>query len=441
MIIRSIDRNVVAMTAVPLVALGVSALPVGASQSLAGKDGRIACTSNADGDQEIVYYDPDGSERRQVTSNEVRDLEPTWSPDGTRIAFARGGHASEDVWVTYQDGTGQARLTNNSGEDRPGSFTPDGERIAFHSARPNPNQEAEADNDREVMIMGDDGANQKFLTANNVLDTFAHVSPDGRKIAFTSQRDGNFNVYTMSIDGTNQSRITLQGVEDAHASWSPDGSELVFHSRRGPHAPALEIYRKNADGSGQATRLTNDAQTAEGNNFDAFPVWSPSGDKIAWTRDSNTSNTTLDTFTMKAKDGSGKANVSKNEIGDWDTRCDWEQRKPASDENVHYGTDGADEIQTGPGDDVVYAGAGNDKIHTGKGDDIVFAERGSDRVVAGKGADTVFGDQGKDVLGGGPGNDVVSGSAGTDQVNGGNGQDECGGETESNCERALNASG
>lgn len=446
MVIPSVDQDVFlrvfgVMMVISLVSVAILASPIGANHSLTGKDGRIACASNADGDQEIVYYNPDGSDRRQVTSNELRDIGPTWSPDGTRIAFARGPHAGEDIWIMYQDGSGMARLTNNGIEDRAGSFTPDGERIAFHSARPNPNQVDEVGNEREIMIMDDDGTNQTFLTANNLLDTFAHVSPDGEKIAFTSQRDGNFNVYTMDIDGTNQKRVTLLGVEDAHASWSPDGTELVFHSRRGLHAPALEIYRKNADGSGQATRLTHDATTADGNNFDAFPVWSPSGNRIAWTRNSNTSDTTLDTFTMNANDGSNMVNVSENEVGDWDQRCDWEKRKPCTNANVYCGTDGDDDIQTGPGDDIVYAGAGDDDISTGKGSDIIFAERGSDTIDGGGGADTLFGDHGDDVLKGGKGDDIVSGSEGTDKVSGGKGTDECGGETESKCELALNASG
>lgn len=435
---------------VSLVAIGMLASPIGATNSLSGENGRIACGDNADGDFEIVTQNPDGSDRRQLTENEnVSDIGPTWSPDGTRLAFARGSHGAEDIWVMYQDGSGQKRLTTNPAEDRAGSWTPDGEHIAYHSFR----ETLEDPGSREIVIMDDDGTNQTQLTDNLVFDTFAHVSPDGEKIAFTSNRAGSFNVHTMDIDGSNVSRVTTLGVEDAHGSWSPDGSQIVFHSRRGLHAPALEIYRKNADGSGSATRLTNDGATSDGNNFDAFPVWSPDGSRILWNRGHSPNGTfTLDAFTMDATDGGSKTNVTDNNNGNWDSRCDWEARQPCTisgsgtiagtdGDDVICGSDGADDISTGAGNDTVRAGGDDDTVKTGAGSDVVFGEQGNDEIKGKNGSDTLFGDRGDDVLKGGTGDDVLSGSEGTDQVKGGSGQDECGGETETNCEQELDASG
>ena len=89
------------------------------------------------------------------------------------------------------------------------------------------------------------------------------------------------------------------------------------------------------------------------------------------------------------------------------------------------GTDGADVIWGGPGDDKIYGGLGNDIICGGPGDDLIHGGRGNDWIEAGSGTDRVFGDLGDDHLTGGPGNqDEVSGGLGIDTVNGGAGNED-----------------
>jgi hypothetical protein len=97
-------------------------------------------------------------------------------------------------------------------------------------------------------------------------------SPDGKKIAFATNRDGNFEIYVMNGDGTNQQRLTSNAALDTSPSWSPDGQKLVFESDRdGNH----ELYVMNADGSGQ-TGITNTPEGEQG------PKWSPEGTRIAF---------------------------------------------------------------------------------------------------------------------------------------------------------------
>lgn len=294
--------------------------------------------------------------------------------------------------------------------------------------------------------MDADGSDQQRLTDNNFQDSFAHVSPDGERIAFTTNRDSfqdgdgewvfEFEVYTMAIDGSDVQRVTVSPGEDAHASWSPDGSQLTFHSRRAPHGPRLEIYRMNADGSGDAVRLTEDEV------FDAFPFWSPDGTMIAWNR--GFPPPALDVFTMDATDGSNKTNITNVAEGVFDFRCDWGRRLPCTvsgaglirgtgGDDVICGSDGDDRIIGQGGNDVVYAGDGDDHIVVAGGDDTVFGEHGDDRIIGGGGDDILFGDQGDDQIAAGGGDDVASGSEGTDRVDGGEGSDECYGETLSAC--------
>jgi Tol biopolymer transport system component len=97
-------------------------------------------------------------------------------------------------------------------------------------------------------------------------------SPDGRKLAFVSDRDGNAEIYVMNADGSAQENLTRQPANDSHPSWSRDGQKLAFVSRRDGNA---EIYVMNADGSGRRN-LTRTPSS------DLDPVWSPDGRAIAF---------------------------------------------------------------------------------------------------------------------------------------------------------------
>jgi TolB protein len=100
-------------------------------------------------------------------------------------------------------------------------------------------------------------------------------SPDGRKLAFVSQRDGNAEIYVMSADGSEQQNLTRQPASDSHPSWSPNGRKLAFVSRRDGNS---EIYVMNADGSG----LRNLTRTP---SADRDPAWSPDGRAIAFVQE------------------------------------------------------------------------------------------------------------------------------------------------------------
>ncbi len=139
----------------------------------------------------------------------------------------------------------------------------------------------------------------KQSTAKNV-EPENHIPDPPGKIAFASDRDGNFEIYVMNADGGGLTRVTDNVGEDTHPTWSPDGTRLAFVSNRDGNK---EIYVVGADG-GVATRLTNN--TAE----DFEPAWSPSltNQKIAFVshRDGND-----EVYVMNA-DGTGQTNLTQN---------------------------------------------------------------------------------------------------------------------------------
>ena len=160
-------------------------------------------------------------------------------------------------------------------------------RIAFASDR---------DGNFEIYVMNADGSGVTRLTNNPASDGAPAWSPDGSRIAFVSERDGNVEIYVMNADGTGQTRLTNNPDGDQVPVWSPDGGQIAFYSdiRDGIDILNSGIYVMNADGSG-VTGLSNDPA------FDYAPDWSPDGSKIAFisSREGN-----YDLYVMNA-DGSG----------------------------------------------------------------------------------------------------------------------------------------
>lgn len=147
---------------------------------------------------------------------------------------------------------------------------------------------------------------------------FAQWSPDGKKIAFTSDRDGDPEIYVMNADGSRPVRLTRVPGRDAHPYFSPDGAQIVFQSPRGSVAaggawPDTYIYVMKPDGSQQA-RITSMP------GFSGVPVYSPDGKRIAFQRTADLKNFHWHIFVMNA-DGAGPQQItdgaSSNQVPSW----------------------------------------------------------------------------------------------------------------------------
>jgi Tol biopolymer transport system component len=184
-----------------------------------------------------------------------------WSPDGRMIAFRRGTGNARDVYVINADGSGLRRLTHSPGMDLDPTWSPDGRKIAFVSRR---KRCPSAPDDRlayvcgnaEIYVMNADGTGQRNLTRSPAYGYYSSAawSPDGRKMAFVSDRDGNAEIYVMNADGSAQRRLTRNPASDADPVWSPDGRKIAFVNGAG-QLENSGVYVMNADGSGQR-RLT-----------------------------------------------------------------------------------------------------------------------------------------------------------------------------------------
>jgi Tol biopolymer transport system component len=147
----------------------------------------------------------------------------------------------------------------------------------------------QADDEAEIFVMNPNGTGKTRLTNNPASDRYPDLSPDGKKIAFTSSRDGNSEIYTMDAadsngdgNGDNLANITNNpNSADRHPAFSPDGTKIAFYSS----ASGTEgIYVMNSNGTGTPTLLTNSQTSFATGVFgpDGPPVFSPDGTKIAF---------------------------------------------------------------------------------------------------------------------------------------------------------------
>src|SRR2546430_113950 len=141
--------------------------------------------------------------------------------------------------------------------DTAAPFTPIPARIAFVSDR--------RLGQYDIWLMNTDGSVQ-LLTDHLAQDDWPSWSPDGTKIAFATNRDGNDEIYVMNADGTNAVNVTKSAFADDGPAWSPDGTKIAFYSDR--DGSDVAIYVMNANGSG-VVKLTSSAVP------DELPAWSP----------------------------------------------------------------------------------------------------------------------------------------------------------------------
>jgi TolB protein len=256
--------------------------PSGPSRGLQDPRGVLLAISGEGSAADVVALLPDGSVRRNLTRDAFRDEAPSWSPDGSKVAFGSARVTPPgfqgprtDVFVMNADGSGVRAITTGTPTSHP-SWSPDGARLVV--------ERYDADAQRyRVYVVNADGSDLRPLTPATSENFAPDWSPDGARILFLSNRAPRtwWTMWVMNADGTGERQLAGDGACFSNVydpSWSPDGSRIAYSCDGGF---GQGVYVMNADGTG-ARRLS--PPTGPGFTYDSSPVWSPDGTRIAYTR-------------------------------------------------------------------------------------------------------------------------------------------------------------
>ncbi|MGE0527464.1 MAG: translocation protein TolB [Bdellovibrionales bacterium] len=282
-------------------------------KALTGKNGMflsklVASRQESDGKKEIWISDWDGANAKQISFHNSIAISPTWSHKGDKIAYtAFALHKAQKVrnadLFLYEINTGKRYLVSyRKGINSGANFLP-GDAFLLLTLSKGGNA--------DIYKMTADGKALTPIThgPNGALNVEPAISPDGKTIAFSSDRLGNPQVFLMNADGSNVRRHTRVGKYNSSPAWSPDGKTLTFATQEGQH---FDIFTIGVDGT-NLKRLTDSKKPNGKPASNESPSWSPDGRHILFT-----SNRTgrFQLYVINA-DGTNERQIT-NDIYNWD---------------------------------------------------------------------------------------------------------------------------
>lgn len=242
--------------------------------------GEILISSRSSGGETRLFViSADGSQSRQLLPEGQLDGDQTdgvWSPDGSQIAFTLKTGSTTDIYIVNADGSDLRQLDptdlgppkrNWAWSRSDPAWSPDGTRIAFSSNR------AGDRGGQDIYIVDADGSNLQRLTTDALWESGPSWSPDGALIAFEVLGEGvdrYGNVYIMNANGSDQRRL-VETTGAGNPNWSPDAEWIAYTAGRS--GSAVHIVR--VDGTNKRD-LSGQTITAR------WPRWSPDGSQLAW---------------------------------------------------------------------------------------------------------------------------------------------------------------
>ncbi len=230
---------------------------------------KVVFQSNRTGVPQIFVINIDGSNLIQLTDDAVGAETPKWSPNGKLILFSLYvGENNNDVFVMDAEGKNRVQLTDSPGYDGHASWSADGQRIIFNSDRTTADLSVSwGKRWHEIFSMRSDGSDVRQHTKQQTICTYPAFSPDQSQIVYRkiistpgmswdlSSGSRNSDIFVANIDGSNEVNLTANASFDGWPTWSPDGRLIAFSSNRaGPaNVGNLFVIKPNGEDIRQVT--------------------------------------------------------------------------------------------------------------------------------------------------------------------------------------------
>lgn len=212
-----------------------------------------------------------------VTQSPSSTPTPTTPPSATptiiripRVSFVSDRTGSAQVWISALDGSGQRQVTNLSDGACQPSWSPDGKKLAVIS----PCSIGHLYQDARIYILDENGQNPQLLPRTEKGDYDPAWSPDGTRLAFTSQRTGIAHIYMYNFSDNTFQELSDTRYPDSQPAWNPVGMQLAFVRKN----IFSHIWLMSDKG------LTQFQFSSNGEVSDSYPEWSPDGKYILFTR-------------------------------------------------------------------------------------------------------------------------------------------------------------
>lgn len=216
----------------------------------------------------------------QVTTHPADDLSPSLSPDGRWVAFTSRRSGNLDIWVRPVRGGRAYQITTHQADDFAPAWSPDGQRLAFVSKR--------SDAAGDIWMVEVRRTDSRVVPAREPIrltnhlgqDCSACFSPDGKELAFCSDRSGRLEVWVLVLAKRILTRATFRG--GTEPSWSPDGMWLAYTLFDSPHQhSAIAVTPAHPEARPD---LPRESALTDGSWLDCQPAWSPSGGEVVFCR-------------------------------------------------------------------------------------------------------------------------------------------------------------
>ena len=187
--------------------------------------------------KKIAFHQIDGNRNSRVYVAEVSasggittvgpvtegsfDIEPSPSPDGTKLAYSRAGEFGQDIAIIDLLNGDDIRVWETRNQDHYPSWFPDGDAIIFHSR--------DAVGTHIFQRILESGRVEAIMKSNGP-DFVGHLSPDGHRLAYSSEREGDREIYVFNLENGRDQRLTNRTGRDGYPKFSPDGHKVAYHS-------------------------------------------------------------------------------------------------------------------------------------------------------------------------------------------------------------------